>query len=86
MNSPVPMNHEANGTRMSESNSAATSLMYTTEDVAQLLKCSPRHVTNLRKGGRMPPPVKLGVLTRWPRPVIDDWIAAGCPPAARRSA
>jgi predicted DNA-binding transcriptional regulator AlpA len=51
-------------------------------DVAKLLQCSERHVTNLRKEGRIPPPVKLGTLVRWPRKVIEDWIAAGCPAMA----
>ena len=54
-------------------------LMLSTQDVAKLLKCSDRHVTNLRREGRMPLPVKLGTLVRWPRKEIEDWIAAGCP-------
>jgi excisionase family DNA binding protein len=54
-------------------------LMLTIEDVAKMLQCSDRHVTNLRREGLMPPPVKLGVLVRWPRKTIEDWIAANCP-------
>jgi excisionase family DNA binding protein len=55
------------------------SQMLSTQDVAKMMNCSDRHVTNLRKRGRMPPPVKLGTLVRWPRTKIEDWIQAGCP-------
>jgi excisionase family DNA binding protein len=48
--------------------------------VAALLDCSPRHVYRLADAGRMPQPVRLGALVRWPRQVIADWIDAGCPP------
>ncbi len=47
--------------------------------VAELLDCSTRHVYRLSDAGRMPAPVKLGTLVRWPRVAIEDWIAAGCP-------
>ncbi len=60
-------------------------LMLSTQDIAKMLQCSDRHVTNLRKDGRIPPPVKLGELVRWPRRVIDEWIEAGCPVAAASS-
>ncbi len=48
--------------------------------VALLLDCSPRHVYRLADAGRMPPPVRLGALVRWPRQAVEDWIAAGCKP------
>lgn len=48
--------------------------------VAELLDCSTRHVYRLADSGRMPAPVKLGTLVRWPRQAIEEWIAAGCPP------
>jgi predicted DNA-binding transcriptional regulator AlpA len=51
--------------------------------VSRILGCSPRHVYRLSDGGRMPPPVKLGALVRWPRRLIEDWIASGCPTARR---
>jgi excisionase family DNA binding protein len=54
-------------------------LLLDTRDVAMLLKCSDRHITNLSKEGRIPPPVRLGSLVRWPRETIEYWIAAGCP-------
>jgi len=47
--------------------------------VAALLSCSPRHVYRLSDAGRLPSPVKLGALVRWPRQAVLDWIAAGCP-------
>jgi excisionase family DNA binding protein len=47
--------------------------------VAHLLGCSSRHVYRLSDGGRMPSPVRLGALVRWPRHAIEEWIAAGCP-------
>jgi predicted DNA-binding transcriptional regulator AlpA len=47
--------------------------------VAALLACSARHWLRLVDSGRAPPPLRLGTLVRWPRSVIDDWIAAGCP-------
>ena len=57
-------------------------MMLSVQDVAKIIQCSDRHVSNLRKAGRIPPPVKLGELVRWPRRVIDEWIQAGCPAAA----
>jgi excisionase family DNA binding protein len=49
------------------------------DDVAKLLRCSPRTVYRLSDAGRMPAPCRLGALVRWPRAAIDGWIAAGCP-------
>jgi predicted DNA-binding transcriptional regulator AlpA len=46
--------------------------------VARLLDCSPRHVYRLADAGSMPPPVKIGALSRWLRRAIDEWIAGGC--------
>ena len=51
--------------------------------VAALLSCSKRHVQRLRDGGKIPRPVKLGSLVRWPRAEIEQWIADGCPEVAR---
>lgn len=47
--------------------------------VADLMRCSTKHVDRMAKDGRMPPPVKLGRLCRWPRAVIVGWLADGCP-------
>ncbi len=47
--------------------------------VADLLDCSPRHIYRLTDTGRMPGPVKLGTLARWPQRAIEEWIGNGCP-------
>ncbi|MBL8854883.1 MAG: helix-turn-helix domain-containing protein [Planctomycetaceae bacterium] len=54
--------------------------MLSVDDVAiNYLGCSTRHVYRLVDSGRMPRPIKLGSLIRWPRAVIEQWIADGCP-------
>ena len=47
--------------------------------VAGVLNVSVRTVYRLADAGRMPAPVRLGALIRWPRRAVLDWIAAGCP-------
>lgn len=49
-------------------------------EVARLASCSPRHVFRLVKRGMIPPPVKVGRLTRFQRDLIETWISEGCPP------
>lgn len=53
--------------------------MLTVDHVARMLSCSARTIYRLTDSGRMPSPVKLGALVRWPRDVIESWIADGCP-------
>ena len=53
--------------------------MLTVHDVARMLNCSSRTVYRLTDTGRMPRPVKLGALIRWPLETIKKWIADGCP-------
>ncbi len=56
------------------------------DDIATLyLGCSTRHVYRLSNSGRMPRPIKLGSLVRWPRAVIEQWIADGCPSVRNES-
>ncbi|MBN1341747.1 MAG: helix-turn-helix domain-containing protein [Phycisphaerae bacterium] len=55
--------------------------MLTVHDVAGMLNCSTRTVYRLIDSGRMPRPVRLGALVRWPRVAIESWIALGCPRA-----
>ena len=55
------------------------SVMLTVHDVARMLNCSTRTVYRLTDTGRMPQPVRLGGLVRWPRHVIELWISEGCP-------
>ena len=64
------------------SNVESVALMFSAKDVAKLLQCSDKHVSNMTRQGRMPQPVKLGTLVRWPRRDIENWVAAGCPKVA----
>ncbi|HBO44981.1 MAG TPA: hypothetical protein DD670_13840 [Planctomycetaceae bacterium] len=50
-----------------------------TKEVARMLGLSPRTVWRFNDAGRLPKPVKLGTLVRWPRKQIEAWLAAGCP-------
>jgi excisionase family DNA binding protein len=59
---------------------AASPALLDVQQVADLLNCSTRHVYRLADAGRMPQPVRLGALVRWPRQGIEDWIASGCKP------
>lgn len=54
--------------------------MLSVDDIATIyLGCSTRHVYRLADSGRMPRPIKLGSLVRWPRAVVEQWINDGCP-------
>ncbi|MBY0456315.1 MAG: helix-turn-helix domain-containing protein [Gemmataceae bacterium] len=64
--------------------SAVEALTYDADDLAALLKCSVRQIWRLRDRGALPAHLRLGKLVRWPRKIIDDWIAAGAPAPARR--
>jgi excisionase family DNA binding protein len=50
------------------------------DEVAGLLGCSRRTVRRLVATGQMPAPLRIGSLIRWPKEVIETWIARGCPP------
>jgi predicted DNA-binding transcriptional regulator AlpA len=69
---------------MPTNDAISEALMMTIQDVANALQCSDRHVTDLRKENRIPQPVILGKRkgVRWPRHVIEEWIASGCPALA----
>ena len=53
--------------------------MLTVDGVAKMLACSPRSIYRLADAGRIPPPVRIGGLVRWPRTMLEQWIADGCP-------
>lgn len=53
--------------------------MLDVNELAGILKCSPRTVRRLAQAGRIPPPCRLGTLVRWSSSAIDSWIASGCP-------
>jgi predicted DNA-binding transcriptional regulator AlpA len=45
---------------------------------------SSRHVRRLVDAGRCPQPVRLGGCVRWPRHVVEAWVADGCPNCRKR--
>jgi excisionase family DNA binding protein len=49
------------------------------QQIASMLKCSPRHVYRMADSGAMPRPRHLGSLIRWSQIEIEEWVAAGCP-------
>ncbi len=65
-------------------NTGSVSALLDVRAVAAFLRCSPRHVTRLAEAGRIPQPVRLGMLVRWSRAVIERWIEEGCPACDRR--
>ncbi len=62
-----------------DSATCVSAVMLSVADVATMLGCSQRTVYRLADSRRMPRPIKLGALVRWPREVIEGWIADGCP-------
>lgn len=54
--------------------------MIDVSEFATILACSVKHVRRMADAGKCPAPIRLGTLQRWSRKVVDDWIAAGCPP------
>ena len=52
---------------------AKPSSMYSTDDLAQIFNCSSRHIRRLVFRGDFPRPVKIGRLSRWPRPTVKHW-------------
>jgi excisionase family DNA binding protein len=63
---------------------APPAVMLDVEHVAELLGVSSRHVRRLVDAGKCPPPCRLGRACRWPRQVVEAWIADGCPSNCRR--
>ena len=70
----------ATSTNVIERNAASGRLtaMLTVHEVARLLSCSARTVYRLADSGRLPRPIKLGTLKRWPRESFERWVAGGC--------
>lgn len=57
--------------------------MLTIPEVAKLLQCCERHISNLRKRCEIPQPAIVGARNvRWPRRQFMEWIEAGCPAIA----
>jgi excisionase family DNA binding protein len=55
------------------------SVLLSVQQLAQRLNCSTRHIYRLVDSGRLPRPLRLGALVRWPQVVIEHWVASGCP-------
>lgn len=53
--------------------------MLTVDDVAKLLVCSTKTIYRLTEQKRIPQPVRIGRMIRWPRSSIEYWIMKGCP-------
>ena len=70
---------------MSEPESAR---LLSIDEVGALLGCHRRTVHRLHISGKLPSPVKLSRLVRWPEHAIKQWIKQGCPeqPASRKRA
>jgi predicted DNA-binding transcriptional regulator AlpA len=47
--------------------------------VAATCKCSTKTIERVLERGEMPQPGRIGVLRRWPRPVIEEWVASRMP-------
>ena len=67
-----------------DASSKEKSGLISADQVAKLLDVSPRTVWRLKDSGRMPKPMKIGSLVRWPRDEIETWIESGCPATERR--
>ena len=59
--------------------------MLNVRDLAIRWSCSTRHVRRLITAHRIPQPIKLGSLIRWPLPVIEEWEREGCPKASKQT-
>ena len=73
----------AAGPDASGNRAAPSAALLDVEAFAELLGVSSRHVRRLVDGGRAPQPVRLGGCVRWPRNVVEAWLADGCPTIRR---
>lgn len=60
--------------------------LLTTKDVASLLRCTPKHIYELRKSKQIPKPLRVGRAIRWDPRVLERWIAEGCPATQEETA
>ena len=74
----------AAGTDASGNRAKASAVLLDIEAFAGLLDCSTRHVRRCVDAGKFPQPVRLGGCVRWPRHVVEAWIADGCPNCRKR--
>lgn len=73
----------AAGTDASGNRAAPSAALLDVESFAGLLGVSTRHVRRLVDAGKAPQPVRLGGCVRWPRNVVEAWLADGCPTIRR---
>ncbi len=48
--------------------------LITVKEVAQMLKCTPKHVYFMEKAGKFPAKVKIGGATRWVESEVKAWL------------
>lgn len=73
----------AAGTDASGNRAAPAAALLDIGAFAGLLGVSTRHLRRLVDAGKAPQPVRLGGSVRWPLPIINTWIADGCPTIRR---
>lgn len=74
----------AAGTDASGTRATPSPVMLDVQGFADVLDVSTRHVRRLVDAGKCPQPVRLGGCVRWPRHVVEAWIADGCPNCRKR--
>jgi predicted DNA-binding transcriptional regulator AlpA len=55
-------------------------LLVSVDELAMILKISPRSVWRLLSAGKMVEPVRIGGAVRWRFHEVKNWIDQGCPP------
>ena len=63
---------------------AVAAACLTADELAHTLGISVRHLWRLHDAAKLPAAVRLGRSVRWPKVLIDAWLAAGCPAQPRR--
>lgn len=76
---------EWNGVSLNGDWSGPLPLMITAAQFSSILGVSTRQVRRLVDEGRCPQPVRLKRSPRWPRAVVEEWMANGCPAFRSRS-
>jgi excisionase family DNA binding protein len=59
--------------------------LITAAELAELMQISPRTLWRLLSAGKIIQPIRIGGSTRWRLREVEEWIAAGCPPATELS-
>lgn len=58
-------------------------ILITADELAVMLKISPRTLWRLLSAGKLLKPVRFGGNTRWKESDVLEWIDQGCPPPER---